>query len=1458
MKKFFLLFILFFLFFSTGSIIAETRTVTTNADDGEGSFRAILAQMQDGDILVFSPDLEPITIESTILYISDNNTGFTIQGNGVTIIGKPEITLSFGRQNQNQRNLTTLVLENINFKNFETVYLVAVNMSAKNVTFVAEDDEICAVHLYARSNQTLSYNTFEGCSFIGEGSGTMGVTYSARTNSYGSDIQFISCTFKNGNNIAETSGTLIYPGSYTDKINSTLTNCVLIDNNYTNTVPSINSQNFTSKGYNVIMGSVNGEWTDSPAWKQGSDVILKGVGDDADASPLMLDEGIYKVVAGGPADKHLPANTTIEGVTFPQKDLLENTIDYTKATHSGAYQVVYGEDTGGSNHPTAINLGGAMDGQEFFSEATLQLSASVSPNGIDQSVTWISSNEEIASIDNTGLVTLLPTTATENKEVTFTATTIAEDASGNPLEASVTIVVKPYVHVTEIRLKTNTYKSLINIPILLSRVNGNPDKSSEVEAVVLPENANSRTFTWSINNDEVATLGTFNAAYWSLTGKKPGTVTLTATSEDGNVTATCEFTFHAAYNDENKGVFMLTEGAYPGGGILHYLYKDGLWDYDVYGAINNSSLGITTQYGTIYGDKFYFVSKQGPRLVVADAVTVKEHKSFNSFGKVQTNDIDGRAFLGVDEKIGYVGTSHGICVVDLEALLEGDEKTVADLPYTTIEGTGSDGGLYSGQVGTMIRVGDRVFAVQQNKGLLVIDALTHTLERTLTGYNFATLAQSLDGYLWSGTSKSASTGEYEEESGNVLLRIDPWTLETKEIILPSGINGPSVAWGAWQADPFVGSMQENKLYWKNDPQKIYQYDIATNTIETVFNCSNEEIPEEHQIDNYEEKWSMYGTSFRLDPITDDIYVWISLFNTHAPNSQRAVWKAQKINHKTNEIIDYPMRSGYWFPSLWIFQDNYAPVISDNFTDVNVSEETRIYLGDLVTDVDNMDAGIIKSILPGYDEELISARVWRDSLYITPIKALAEEESTTLTLKANSNGQVVTKSITVTVGAGATAAIPVTGVTLNHTTAGLKVGETLQLTATVAPNNADNKAVTWTSNNPAIASVSSEGLITAHAAPGTAVITVTTADGSHTARCTVTTLQTGGTEINPFELTQKALSLFPNQTVTLALTAPQHFNVTWSSSNSSVATVSRTGEVRSVAAGTAYIIARDVEQGKSDICVVTVTNLPTTPESITLNTSLLSLMEGETTTLTTTLSSGLTGKTITWSSSDKAVADVTSGGLVIAVAPGTCIIKASIGTYEATCIIVVSAYSGDASVTGITQNEAFVVVPVYPGASYYLIHLYKKIGNTLEPHYTLKVTPDGHVTMLRSAGTTLSVQLNYLESGTSYVADIETVKETNGKAEIIRTKTVGFTTLGTPTGIKDVTSSDAKVWYSNGTLHLENLNGHSAHLFRLSGQGVAVIKVNSDYETYRGSLPAGIYILTAEKGGSRKTFKIVVL
>ena len=135
-------------------------------------------------------------------------------------------------------------------------------------------------------------------------------------------------------------------------------------------------------------------------------------------------------------------------------------------------------------------------------------------------------------------------------------------------------------------------------------------------------------------------------------------------------------------------------------------------------------------------------------------------------------------------------------------------------------------------------------------------------------------------------------------------------------------------------------------------------------------------------------------------------------------------------------------------------------------------------------------------------------------------------------------------------------VPVTGVELDITEIGLVVGETAVLTATVLPENAADKSVTWSSSAHEIASVDENGEVEGLAA-GKAVISVTTTDGGKTAECTVTVIEPVIT-VESVSLDVQQLKLAIGETYDLKATVlPENATdktVTWSSSAPEIASV----------------------------------------------------------------------------------------------------------------------------------------------------------------------------------------------------------------------------------------------------------------------------------------------------------------
>ena len=267
-----------------------------------------------------------------------------------------------------------------------------------------------------------------------------------------------------------------------------------------------------------------------------------------------------------------------------------------------------------------------------------------------------------------------------------------------------------------------------------------------------------------------------------------------------------------------------------------------------------------------------------------------------------------------------------------------------------------------------------------------------------------------------------------------------------------------------------------------------------------------------------------------------------------------------------------------------------------------------------------------------------------------------------------------KSITLTLAAAGPVAV--TGVTLNKTSLTLEAGQDETLTATVAPSNADNKDVSWSSNNPSVASVDQTGKVSAISA-GTAIITVTTADGNKTATCNVTvTAPAAQIPVTAISLDAMA-TVGIGSTITLAVTytpadANQGKAVTWTTADAGIAIVNN-GVVTGVSAGTVAITATSTtDPSITATCNVTVQAIAVT--DVSLNKSSLNLQIGGNETLTATVApANATNKNITWESSNTAVATV-NNGKVTGVAAGTATITVTTvdGNKTATCTVTVTA------------------------------------------------------------------------------------------------------------------------------------------------------------------------------------------
>ena len=320
--------------------------------------------------------------------------------------------------------------------------------------------------------------------------------------------------------------------------------------------------------------------------------------------------------------------------------------------------------------------------------------------------------------------------------------------------------------------------------------------------------------------------------------------------------------------------------------------------------------------------------------------------------------------------------------------------------------------------------------------------------------------------------------------------------------------------------------------------------------------------------------------------------------------------------------------------------------------------------------------------------------------------VTSKKAGTVTITAKAFGKSVTKTIKVV-----EPSLKVTGST------SLYRGKTTTLKATTSYST----KVTWKSSKPSIATVSSSGVVTGKKA-GTVYIYANAYGKSVKYKLTI--------KEPALKLNKSSSSIYKGKTTTLKATTSYRTKVTWKSSNSSIATVSSTGDVTGKKAGTAYIYAN--AYGKSVKCKVTVKN-PT----ITLNKSKATAYAGKSYTLKATTSYRTK---ISWKSSNTKIATVDSKGMVKLKKAGKVTISATAFGKKVNCVLTV-------------KNPTLKV-------SKASVSIYRKKS------YTVKATavPGGKVSWSSSnkaiATVSSSGKITGMKKGTAYVyAKIHGLKKT---------------------------------------------------------------------------------------------------
>ncbi len=451
-------------------------------------------------------------------------------------------------------------------------------------------------------------------------------------------------------------------------------------------------------------------------------------------------------------------------------------------------------------------------------------------------------------------------------------------------------------------------------------------------------------------------------------------------------------------------------------------------------------------------------------------------------------------------------------------------------------------------------------------------------------------------------------------------------------------------------------------------------------------------------------------------------------------------------------------------------------------------------------------------------ETISSSAFSDCVELTNVYCYADNVPGT---ESNAFENSYPENITLRVPVGSLAAYKATTpwknfksivkitakVSLNKTEVDVEKGKTVTLKATVTPSTLLDKSVTWKSSNTKVATVTSSGKVKGVKA-GTATITCTAKVSGTKTTCKVTVFE-GSVTLDKTEVTLqkgKTMTLTP----TVLPTTLEDKSVTWTSSNTKVATVTSAGKVKGVKAGTATITCTSVATGMSATCKVTVIN-----GTVTLNKTEAYIEKGKTITLKATLTpTDLADKSVTWVSSDTKIATVTSAGKVKGVKYGTATITCtSVATgVKATCQVTVGkVIIGVSEITLKRSRTVTLDATVYP-------------SDLADKSVTWKSSDTKIVTV------TAEGKIKGIKAGTATITCTSVATGLKGTCTVTVLQTVGTLKDGgdnveVVTGINEIDKSAVTEPFD-----VYDLNGH---------------KVLSQVTSLDG-LPNGIYIVNGKK------------
>ena len=691
---------------------------------------------------------------------------------------------------------------------------------------------------------------------------------------------------------------------------------------------------------------------------------------------------------------------------------------------------------------------------------------------------WESDDTDIATVDRNGAVTAV---ANGETEVTLTVTA----SRGGPY--TVTCPVKVEVPVERVELDETALT-----------IEAGEDKAVTLKATVYPETAANKTVTWSSSDESVATVDVDG----KVTGVKAGgPVWITVETEDGGKTASCAVTVKKT--DATKLELEVTEPGEP----------------------------VYTQAGALK------LEKGGTAVLTA---TLTPDDATNKALNWATSDAAAVRIVRSDAK----ADENGVANATIEML-----KTDANATVTV---TSADNGALTQSLAVVcdrIPV-ERVSLDKSEVTLMLRDPLKPDGETTLTATVDPETATD-PSVTWENSASGVVT--VTRDSANPYMIHLTASGCGEATILAKGADGKQAACKVTVYAPVTGVTLNKSAVTLSLPDNDAEQLTAT-----VLPAGQ----------------------------ADQTVVWTSSKESVATVSDSGVVTA--VGPGEAKITATAGETGYKAECAVTVE---KPATELSFSgsgalSVELTEGTEAEDGSVTLYVTAEDATDQPVLTSSNDTVAAAGAVFSRKAdgkaeYTVTVTA---KKTGTATVTARCGAQTATLAVTVTT--------PVQSVTLNKTSLDLEQTKTFRLEAAIDPSNADSQTVSWESSAPAVATVDQSGLVTAVAATGSA--TVTASCGGKSAVCTVTAIANPVTDLT---LSESALTLREGETgqfrATVAPTEATETGVTWTSGDTTVATVDENGLVKAVKAGETTVTV--TTKGKdaagqtiSKTCAVTVT------------------------------------------------------------------------------------------------------------------------------------------------------------------------------------------------------------------------------------------------------------------------------